>query len=94
MTLLQNNIADTVREMTPDECEVFELILNGFNPADPQDVKQIASRIDAPVTDLILSLHDKQLLTKSVSTEGVCWQVNPAAVWFLAAPKDRTYVRR
>ena len=94
MTLQRTNIADIVRDMTPDECEVFDLILNGYDPSNPQDVGEFVSRIDAPVTDLILGLLEKRLLQKVPARGGVSLQANPATVWFLAAPEDRTYVPR
>lgn len=47
----QTNIADTVRAMSPDEYEVFDLILNGYNPSKPEDIEEFVARIDAPVAD-------------------------------------------
>lgn len=90
MTLHQTNIADTVREMSPDECEVFDLILNGYNPSKSEDVGEFVARIDTPIADLILSLLEKHLLQKVEVKGSTSLQVNPAAVWFLSVPEERT----
>ncbi|WP_193173040.1 hypothetical protein [Nisaea nitritireducens] len=87
----QTNIADVVREMSPDECEVFDLILDGYNPSKSEDIGEFVARIDTPIADLLVGLLEKRLLQK-VETKGYSFlQINPAAVWFLAEPEYRTY---
>lgn len=90
----QTNIADTVRAMSPDEYEVFDLILNGYNPSKPEDIEEFVARIDAPVADVLVDLLEKRLLQK-VETKGhIFLRVNPAAAWFLADPEHRTYTKK
>tara|TARA_R110002012_G_scaffold16664_4_gene64048 strand:+ start:367 stop:606 length:240 start_codon:yes stop_codon:yes gene_type:complete len=79
--------------MSPDECEVFDLILNGYNPLDPADVGEFVTRIQSPIADLISGLLKRDLLQKAEARGCPFLQVNLAAVWFLAAPEDRTGVR-
>ncbi len=85
----KTNIADTVREMSPDECEVFDLILDGYNPSKPEDVEEFIARIDTPISDLLLGLLEKRLLQKKDVNGHTSLQANPAAVWFLAEPEER-----
>ncbi|MEP3112772.1 hypothetical protein [Nisaea sp.] len=90
----KTNIADTVRQMSPDECEVFDLILNGYNPSKPEDAEEFVSRIETPIADLLLGLLEKRLLQKKEMKGLTSFQANPAAVWFLAEPEDRKNTRR
>ena len=89
----QTNIADTVRTMSPDECEVFDLILDGYNPSKPEDVGEFIARIDTPIADLLIGLLEKRLLQKTEIKGRTSLQANPAAVWFLAEPEYRTFSR-
>mgnify|MGYP003111466168 CR=1 FL=1 len=93
MTQHKTNIADTVREMSPDECEVFDLILSDYNPSKPEDIEEFVARINTPIADLIRGLLEKRLLQKTEVKGRISLQANPAAAWFLAEPEYRTFSR-
>lgn len=94
MTHNRTNLADTIRNMTPDEREVFDLMLDGLNPSNPEEIEKFVARVDAPVADLLLSLMKKNLVQKQIFEGRSFLQINPAALWLLAEQKDRIGVRR
>ncbi|MEQ8333964.1 hypothetical protein [Nisaea sp.] len=78
--------------MSPDECEVFDLMLNGSDPSDPEHIGEFVARIDTPLSELITGLIQRDLLQKIEANGRTVLRVNPAAAWFLAAEEERTAV--
>ena len=88
----KTNVTDAVRDMSPEECEIFDLILAGYNPANRDHLQEFVNRISSPLADVVLGLLGKSLIQKVDYLGKVRLMVNPAAAWILA-PKDERMPR-
>lgn len=83
------NIAQIVQEMTAEECEVFDLLLLGYDPSDRGELEVFLSRVTSPLSQLLLTMIDKDLIRRVESPKRTYLSVNPAAAWFLTPPEER-----
>lgn len=90
MTQPRPDIAQTVRDMTEEECEVFDLLLLGHDPSDRSDLGIFLSRVRSPLSQVLLQLIEKGLVRRVESKNAATHlSVNPAAAWFLAPREER-----
>lgn len=75
--------------MTDDECEVFDLLLRGYNPSDRCELKVFLSRISAPLSEVLMAMLERQLIQRVEDKRKAHLSVNPAAAWFLTPPEER-----
>ena len=76
--------------MTEEECEVFDLLLLGYDPSDRGDLETFLSRVRSPISQILLQLIAKGLVQRIESKNAATrLSVNPAAAWFLAPREER-----
>ncbi|WP_420404105.1 hypothetical protein [Nisaea sp.] len=75
--------------MTREECEVFDLLLRGYDPSDRQHLEIFLSRVRSPLSEILLQMMDKGLIRRVEAKEAAHLSVNPAAAWFLTPREER-----
>ncbi|UUX50916.1 hypothetical protein NUH88_04310 [Nisaea acidiphila] len=89
VSLPRHDLAQTVKNMTAEECEVFDLLLRGHDPSDRQQLEIFLSRITSPLSEILLGMINKGVIRKVEGKTAAHLAVDPAAAWFLASPEDR-----
>lgn len=77
--------------MTAEECEVFDLLLLGYDPSDRRQLGSFLARVTSPLSEILIGMMDKGLIRKEESGSAAHLAINPAAAWFLTPPEERDH---
>jgi len=89
VTQAYHDIAQTVRDMTEEEREVFDLLLLGHDPSDQSDQEIFTARVQTPLSRILPQMIEKGLVQRIESAEKTRLMVNPAVAWFLIPLEER-----